>query len=188
MKPYIIKQGRHYASGWLGRLLNIHCNLESIYIDGKFDESCWYEPRNNDDKTDLNKLFGLGFGLSHHKNSVRFGWRPNFREKGKIDIYAYVYDKSSDEHISKYINSVLCDDQFLLIIKLRCDDYLLTVNNKSVEIYNCEQDPCWGFYLYPYFGGNNTAPHDMTILLGIYNKSKYNDAKNINTSSKFVWL
>jgi hypothetical protein len=113
------------------------------------------------DDLDINKLFGRSFGL-HHKNSVRFGWRI---DGNKIAIYSYSY--VNGQRISNMITKCSVEKEYkftmttkdkLTILEVDCDSYKIRY---GVETGGSN----FGYKLYPYFGGNKTAPHDLTIYL-----------------------
>ena len=126
-----------------------------------FSENCLYKFNDVDDY-DINKLFGLSFGF-HHNNSIRFGWNT---DGDKIGIYAYCYN--SGERIVYKITSLPTNITNSFEINVYNDFYQLSIYNKmsnSVTTWtiNKPQTPKWGYRLFPYFGGNKCAPHDMEI-------------------------
>jgi hypothetical protein len=50
-------------------------------------------------------------------------------------------------------------------IEAQDNKYHISVNGTVITMDNSNKDPKLCFRLFPYFGGNNTAPHDMTIEL-----------------------
>ncbi len=51
-------------------------------------------------------------------------------------------------------------------IKLSGYNYIFTVNGVSVTFPRANStSTASGYQLYPYFGGNETAPHDITIYI-----------------------
>ena len=123
----------------------------------KFDAGCWYDYENND-SNDLNKVFGFG-GMMHQKRSARFAWRPNFEQKGKLKVYAYVYDNG--ERKTEFIGDVNTQDSVEFILK-KSNNYIFTLAGKKIEIPMNGRNPS-GVKFYPYFGGNNKAPNNMVI-------------------------
>jgi hypothetical protein len=43
------------------------------------------------------------------------------------------------------------------------DNTIIPEFKESVEYPKKVDSPLWGYFLYPYFGGRSTAPHDMKI-------------------------
>jgi hypothetical protein len=163
MKSALIKSGRHRSTISLPQL---YINKKHLSYSIKFLDSCEYKlPDKN--KWDINKLFGLSFGL-HHNNSARFGWRWN-EEKLAIEVLAYVYidgkrmrEWDSDIHIADIkLNSTILidlsvsDDSYSFKIIDGDNTYIREISHGGVTF--------WGYKLFPYFGGNLTAPHNIII-------------------------
>jgi hypothetical protein len=159
-----IKKGKHYCDQFLYKLLNLFNFNKKIEYIVKFDSSCIYE-LNKEDQLDINKLFGFSSGFSHHQNSVRFGW--NYIE-GKIVLYAYCYDDG--KRIKSYICRVDVVDEIKLTIFVENDAYVFEVqklklgSRSKVKMYKTKKF-LFGYNLWPYFGGNNVAPHEMSIQM-----------------------
>ncbi len=166
MKQYLIKKGNHYCSmSIFERLGDIGWKLKKYSVRFVLQSSCWWAPPRNNDDNDLNKLTGIAYGLSVHSNSVRLTWVPDFTVNGKIKIYGYTYDeKSADPKFTYlYITSVQVGQSCTGCIEVQGNKYAITVNGVTVLMDNLHPDPNLCFRLYPYFGGNNTAPQDMII-------------------------
>ena len=167
MKPYLIKNGNHYCSiSIFERIGGIGWKITSLSMRFSFHNECWWAPPRNNDDNDLNKLAGIGFGFNHQNNSVRLAWVPDFTTQGVIKIYGYTYDekKVAPKFTFQYITSVHVGE----ICEARIEshgNYAITVKGVTINMDNIKADPNLCFHLYPYFGGNNTAPHDMTIDL-----------------------
>ena len=166
MKQYEIKKGNHYCSvSVFERLGSIGWNVKKYSVRFVLHASCWWMPKRNNDDGDLNKLTGISYGLNDHSNSVRLTWVPDFTVNGKIDIYGYTYDKKSTDpkFEALYINSVQVGQSCDGCIEVLDKKYKITVNGVSKEMANVHPDSSLCFRLFPYFGGNNTAPQDMLI-------------------------
>jgi len=166
MKNYKIKKGDHFCSvSIFDRITSIGWNLKKYTVRFILHGECWWAPSRNADDNDLNKLTGVAFGFGVHSNSVRLTWVPDFTTAGKIKIYAYTYNEKTTgpKFTFVYITTVdtgdICDSS----IEVQGDKYAITVNGVTIQMDNKHKDP--GIYnkLYPYFGGNNTAPQDMII-------------------------
>lgn len=164
---FIIKIGHHFASGFRFRP---YLGKRIISWKVNMDISCLYNPI-NDDSGDLNKLCGISFG-HHHQNSLRFAWRPDFNEPGQIMIYAYWYTRGHRR--SLYICNVShnIDYDFTIVFSNSRVGFTVSVpgaifkeNRRTVIVAYSLPCPRIGYYLWPYFGGNNTAPHGMRIDL-----------------------
>ena len=161
MKAYIILKGEHYSS----HPVKPYFGKNTFKITALFDESCRYD-LGNVDQLDVNKLFGVSFG-NHESNSIRIGWAYNL-ESQKMDIYTYTYENSV-RNINK-IGSCNIGEEVSIQLKLNFSNssYQTTssISTPADQIFNYEYPSLRvGYYLYPYFGGNNPAPHDMTIYM-----------------------
>lgn len=181
---FVIKKGKHYPIGYIFKYLKFHFNLKEIEYECILTEDdYWDEPRNSDD-LDLNKLCGLGFGLNHHKNSVRVAWRPQFANesgcKKTFLLYGYVYDDKGS-HKSKYCTKITIRNfiykgkravKFKVKIRKELLKYYITINGVTISIDNTSKDKKWGRYLWPYAGGDNTAICKLLFYINIIKKVK----------------
>lgn len=164
MATFKIKKGKHSSSP-IFPLLAIGKKKELKWIV-KFDDSVSYMLP-NDNQLDINKLCGIGWFPSHHQNSVRFGWRYN-EGTAKVDIFAYVYVKGqrlSSAVDPKLIASLDRNKEYELKMTLTDKSYVLEANGKAVVILKDWRIQSFGYYLKPYFGGDEVAPHDIIINL-----------------------
>jgi hypothetical protein len=130
-----------------------------------FANNCRYELPGND-QLDTNKLVGVGY-LFHHKDSARFGWRY-LPDKGKMELLAYCYDKGR-----RIIESVaLCDvgQLYRLKLSITANEYVFTVIDSPGKILGQtilakRHNKKFQYRLGLFFGGNRTAPQQMTILI-----------------------
>jgi hypothetical protein len=168
MRFYLIKKGDHYASMSIFEKIGaIGWNIKNLSLRFIFRKECWWAPPRNQDDYDQNKLAGIGFGANHHANSVRLVWVPDFEKEGMINVSGYTYDKKKEgqKFTIVYITSVPIGEPVEGKIESRDGGYFITVKDKMVRMDNVNSDSKLCFRLFPYFGGNNTAPHDMVIEL-----------------------
>lgn len=164
---YTIKKGRHNSN-----ILNINrlwLGFGAYRLDFSFQflNNPTYRFGNEDDM-DINKLFGLSFGLDHHKNSFRLGWRPVNDDQVSLHLYWYNKGKRCDEfmYIINYntlVNGgmIIDRDRSLITTFLHVKGNVI-----SEETYfNFKGVSPWSLRLFPYFGGNKTAPHDIYMSL-----------------------
>lgn len=154
---YHIKTGSHSSHSvprtLVGDVLEFEC---------RFDESAIYTSSIPQNQYDINKLYGFSeCNDRHHDNSARIGWRWL---SGSLELHAYVYNDGV--HSSKLIKAVELNKNIHCRIEIRSDLYFFYVDGTTVTMprtNNCES----GFYyvLFPYFGGDETAPHDIRILI-----------------------
>jgi len=168
MRFYEIKKGNHYASmSIFEKICGIGWKIKTMSLRFVFRNECWWSPARNQEDLDQNKLAGIGFGTNHHNNSVRLTWVPDFETPGMIKVSGYTYDekKEGQKFTIAFIKSVHVGDTITGKIESRDGAYFLTVNDVTIRMDNNKTDPNLCFRLFPYFGGNNTAPHDMIVEL-----------------------
>lgn len=129
-----------------------------------FTDSCMYDLK-DEDQWDVNKLFGFSIGYHHH-TSFRFGWRP-LLEENLIEIVAYEYldgvrQKTIPVHRvepNKWGEYTIMYDPSHQIVH-----YLVSAG--GFEVHNISNKRKWGlgYTLGIYFGGNEKAPHKITIF------------------------
>lgn len=162
MKKYTFKKGKFYRtclSFWP------YFKRSSVILEAKFDESCLYHFE-APDTLDINKLYGLSQGI-HHKNSARFGWRCVDNKSIEIVTYCYVDGVRLPEVI---LGSVAPNETCRLTLKVTPTKYYFKMESFSgTNIVNVDKihTTTFGYTLYPYFGGNNPAPHKMSLYISI---------------------
>lgn len=138
--------------------------------DVVFDSSAAYDLE-SDDNNDVNKLFGFGYLKGgHHKDSARFGWNYN-QQTGRIRIFAYCYINGT-RAISQ-LCEVLPYKKYRLNITITEAAYHFTVHDGFNNWHQVGtgfaigflHNKKWKYKLGCYFGGNNKAPHDITIKI-----------------------
>lgn len=158
---YTIPKGKHRA--WPFRF-GLFLSKKKIRYRVAFDHSCKYILPGNDQQ-DINKLFGIGYFPSHHKESARFGWRWN-AEKNKIEVFAYCY--VNGQRITGRFTDIPLHQSFVFELSVLKEVYVFTVYKESFETIcqvQYKHKRKWSFPLGVYFGGNQTAPHKITIEL-----------------------
>jgi predicted transcriptional regulator len=158
-KNYFIKKGNHRS----GFFLNLYLKMFKTKHQVIFSQNCIYKFGDVDD-LDINKLFGISFGF-HHKNSMRFGWNV---DGDKIAIHYYYY-KLGKRFMNKMV-SIPVETVHTFEITVYDAYYELKVsdtNGKTIGWANIVKPKTvkWGYRLFPYFGGNRVAPHDVTIKM-----------------------
>lgn len=162
MKNYTIPKGEHSSMTFPKLYLGYKKRFD---LEVVFDDSCIYELDDAIDQLDINKLFGVSFG-DHHKNSIRIGWNYNLSTKN-IVIYYYVYE----DGIRMYseIDRVELNTKIKLAIELDTDNGDFTIHAPNCSCNRVYKYPDWliGYYLNPYFGGNQVAPHEVVVKMNI---------------------
>ena len=127
----------------------------------KFNSSAIYTTILPENQYDINKLWGFSEGFNHQYNSARIGWGWS---DGALRLYGYVY--ALGVRYSQEITSVVIGTDITCSIRLSGNSYIFTVNGISKTLpRGPSSTQASGYQLYPYFGGDETAPHTITILL-----------------------
>ena len=155
-RTYTIKCGKHKSRSAVKFTKSNTLSFQVI-----FDESAQYTTTDPDNQYDVNKLYGLSdCGDLHQESSIRIGWRWLNDE---LELLWFRHDDNFEfEKIkSVELNEVIdCeisfnDWQYDIII----DDTLVTIDRP------CRRSKNIKYYLWPYFGGDETAPHDIKIKI-----------------------
>lgn len=166
-KTYLIKSGCHYSSPGC----KIPGNLSLAGRKEKawqvyFFENTIYQSVTPTNQHDINKLIGFtdcGILTGNHNNSARFGWNWDLNNK-LMKIYAYTY--VNKERQFSYITSIPTKTVATLSLSLSGSFYTFQVNDVTVKMpRGCDKPSAWGWAQFPYFGGDETASHDMNIWL-----------------------
>lgn len=154
---YNILQGQHYSDKSSIRIFN----GTEMNFRVRFDSSAIYKTMDPVNQYDINKLFGFSDGDNHHKNSARIGWGWN---KNVLRLYAYVYSDSL--RLMKEISPVAIGREIWCSILVSRGEYLFTVDETRVALHRAVETPAAaGYWLYPYFGGDEVAPHNISIYM-----------------------
>jgi hypothetical protein len=155
---YTISSGAHYASD------NVYKPVETsdLKFTVRFDSSAIYQSVLAQNQYDINKLYGFSDnGAAHHRFSARFGWRWS---GGALRVFAYVYN--AGKVLSEELGVVPIGAPVACRIKVDstayvfyCNEYVRTVPRQSTTPKGK------GYLLYPYFGGDEAAPHEVRIWI-----------------------
>ncbi|MEQ8546819.1 MAG: hypothetical protein RIC03_02860 [Cyclobacteriaceae bacterium] len=155
---FVIPKGEHYCNYKVEALQQNELSFMAI-----FDSTTMYTSSDPINQHDINKLYGFSdCNDQHHENSARFGWRWL---NETMEIHAYFYQNSIRSSI--LLGSVALNEPHFYSIQLLPDAYSFQLDSNApvmVERMNtCDK----GFYykLFPYFGGDERAPHDIVIQI-----------------------
>lgn len=167
MSIYTISAGNHYADGVN---FGIHSSGITVFKTAVFNSNCIYD-LGNSNQADINKLYGFSVGLfsGNDYNSARFGWRWSIL-KQKIELLAYVYVNGvriNEWDADTLLASVdISAETYTEIAVLSTQYQFKTISNGVSVIKNLPRGGSGaGYNQYPYFGGDEVAPHTMTIEL-----------------------
>ena len=136
--------------------------LSELRFRVRLDSSAIYQTTTTGNQWDINKLYGFSDNNSdHHQFSARFGW--NWSE-GALRLHAYVYNHGV--RASKELGAIPIGQETECSIKVAQGAYLFTVGGDTTSMPRQSGAPrAKGYQLYPYFGGDEPAPHDIHIWI-----------------------
>jgi len=159
-KVYRIKKGNHYSNG---PRLKLPTYQDSFNFKVVFDDSAKYTTKTAENQYDVNKLIGFTDcgNMRIHKDSARVGWNW---DHGQLHLYAYTYaggvrtfEKIGDGELNKTLE---------VKVSVSGDHYVFTYNGKETKMARgCSKSKSFKTWSYPYFGGNETAPQEVKIML-----------------------
>lgn len=153
---YVIKQGSHSSTFSIKR-----ANQSVMRFEATFDSTAIYETATLGNQADINKLYGMSDGNSHHHtNSARFGWRWY---NNRLEILAYTY--TNKERNFEVIDTVELNKTYVYELRLEDYKYVFLLNGKRIEMPRAFTGKGEGLQLFPYFGGDEVAPHDVKIVI-----------------------
>jgi hypothetical protein len=155
---YSIKKGQQYCD----KSTYAPVDYAELKFVVEFDSSAIYTSADPSNQNDINKLLGFSDDDSaHHLYSARFGWRWS---NNALRLFSYVYNGGI--RISKELGTVQIGAQNNCSIKVGEGHYIFSLNNISDTVLRTSTTATGkGYKLYPYFGGDETAPHDINILI-----------------------
>lgn len=166
MRDYIIPEGKHDSTFWPRMWVD-----ESMWdVKGQFLVMSDYDLGNRN-QFDWNKLYGVGYGFNHHKNSARWGWRYN-TSSGLMELTPYCYvngKRVASEHPTLWVRMgqkfslSIVDTGLSWKFWYGVDEY--NADREGEEIMHSPKLCRFGFKLDPYFGGQEVAPHQINIRL-----------------------
>ena len=156
---YRILKGNHYCD--VSAFKAISLTEQNLKV--KFDSTALYKTLTEDNQDDINKLYGFSEGMDPHKNSARIGWSYN---NDSLRLYAYVYNNYV--LATQQITTCKIGEVFNCSIKVDKKNYTFFVGDKSVTLERAVvTEVAEGYQLYPYFGGDETAPHNINIFISV---------------------
>lgn len=157
-EQFTIKQGEQFCdkNGYLP------VDVSEMAFKVKFDSSAIYTTKDPKNQKDVNKLFGFSDNnAAHHDFSARFGWRWS---NNALRLFAYTYNAGVLG--IKEMGTVEIGTENDCSIKVAGETYIFTLNGVSASMLRSSTTATGsGYQLYPYFGGNEMAPHDIRILI-----------------------
>jgi hypothetical protein len=154
---FIIRQGQHYCDQ--NSIKSVRTAEMNFMV--KFDNSAIYQAVVPENQYDINKLWGFTEGINNQYNSARIGWSWN---NNALRLYGYVHTNGVRHY--QEITTVVIGTDITCSIKIAGNTYLFTVNGVSISLpRGPSASEASGYQQYPYFGGDETAPHPITIMI-----------------------
>ena len=161
---YTIPAGNNYCLE--SKVLEIKSNL--IQFQVTFDSTAVYQTTHAENQADWNKVIGYSdCGSFHQQNSLRLGWRytPNVG----IELAGYSYVNGT--RIAPILDTIQVHDTITVSMAKVLQEYQINVNGKLFSQNRGCDSGAQAYWLYPYFGGNETSPQEMKIHLRFINIS-----------------
>ncbi|WP_044198371.1 hypothetical protein [Dyadobacter tibetensis] len=135
---------------------------DRLKFQAVFDSSAIYKSFIPENQYDINKLMGFSDCNSpHHGNSARFGW--NWMDNA-LHIHAYTY--VDGQRVVKSLGTVTLNETNTYEIQIQGNEYVFLLNGAETRMQRfCSGSVGLAYNLLPYFGGDETAPHDIKIKI-----------------------
>ena len=158
-RVYTIPAGEHSSGSFINHPVN-----SRIKFDFMLDESAIYQTEIPENQHDVNKIYGISdFGVKHQKYSIRLGWRYLNEQ---LELCWLRHEEG--RHTSATIKTIEPNEIYSVVIDIKTFYYIVIVDNDTTLVRR-RPEGNWGlirrYYLYPYFGGNEYAPHDIKIKI-----------------------
>jgi hypothetical protein len=155
---YTIPKGEQYCDKSI--FVPVKCSQLSFKV--KFDSSAIYKTSSETNQTDINKLYGFSDNnAAHHEYSARFGWRWS---DNALRLFAYDYNNSVMSF--KELGTVQIGAENTCSINVSGNEYIFSLNGAETKMPRASTTIlAEGYKLFPYFGGNESAPHTISIWI-----------------------
>jgi len=155
---YRINEGGHKSSSEIRTF-----DQPSLEFLVRFDSSAMYDIGKN--QSDINKLYGFNDcnqEIENHVHSARFGWRW-FGDS--LELFSYVYVEGN--LLKEKLKAIRFNVAYQCKIQISDNSYLFAIDDEIVDTVprGCNSLDVERRYLFPYFGGDEVAPHQITILI-----------------------
>lgn len=162
-----ILKGKHYSN----KNAVVPVKTSNLSFIVKFDHSAIYTTVKKENQTDINKLFGFSDNNEmHHRYSARFGWRWS---DDALRLFAYTYNNGKRSF--KELGIIEPGKENNCSISIYGDDYIFSLNDIKISMPRESTTPqAEGYKLFPYFGGDEVAPHEINIWIKEVNPKEEN--------------
>jgi len=154
-QTFTIRKGEHRSTN------NLNFSKRKIFNwDVQFDSSAVYQTVDTLNQLDINKLIGWSdCGEDHIRSSIRFGWRWT----DSLEIHWFKHEDGN--FTFNKITSISLNETHRFHLQIHETEYELHVDEFQIFIQRKCRKFKRKYKLYPYFGGNETAPHDIEIKI-----------------------
>ncbi len=158
LTKYTIEKGKQFCNN----NLYVTTSYSELKFIAKFDSSAVYTTADRDNQDDINKLYGFSDNNTvHHQFSARFGWRWS---NNALRLFGYIYNNGENE--SKELGTVAIGKENDCAIIVTATAYQFLLNGKTDSLPRKSKTlKAEGYKLYPYFGGDEPAPHLINIFI-----------------------
>lgn len=155
---YTIRQGQNYCDN----NKFVSTSYSELNFIAKFDSTAIYSNVNTYNQLDINKLYGFSDNNSTHQQfSARFGWRWS---DNALRLFGYVYNDGIRS--SKELGIVSIGAENSCSLKVNPKSYVFSLNGKVDSLPRTSATTkATGYKLYPYFGGDEVATHNIYIWI-----------------------
>ena len=155
---YTILNGQQYCD----KTAFVPVKYQQLDFQVKFDSSAVYQASVKSNQDDINKLFGFSDNnTQHHDFSARFGWRWS---NNALRLFAYIYNHGLVS--SRELGTVEIGTVNNCSIKVEKSAYLFYLNGTETSLpRESTTILAEGYKLFPYFGGDEFAPHTISIWI-----------------------
>ena len=135
---------------------------DSLVFKVMFDSTAIYTTTAKENQGDINKLYGFSDCSSlHQTNSARFGWRYY---KNGLELFGYTYANGTRKFIT--MGSININQIYTCTIVAKKGEYVFYLNGQNpISVERGCNNGGMQYQLYPYFGGDETAPHTIYIWI-----------------------
>ncbi len=155
---YTIPKGEQYCDKSIYEAVT----YQQLSFIVRFDSSAIYKTIAASNQDDINKLFGFSDNnAQHHDFSARFGWRWS---DNALRLFGYIYNNGTMSN--KELGTVEIGTENSCSIKVEKGNYIFSLNGNETTMPRASTTAeAEGYKLYPYFGGDELAPHTITIWI-----------------------
>jgi hypothetical protein len=157
-QDYFIARGQHYSQ----QTSLVATEYTELRFLVKFDSSAIYNTVTAENQYDINKLYGFSDNNAHHHEfSARIGWRWS---DGALRLFGYIYNNGQSS--AKELATISIGGEHNCSIRVTDHHYIFSVNGNTTTMpRSSSAASAKGYKLFPYFGGDETAPHDIRIRI-----------------------